>query len=140
MEGTDLIIEALAAGAASGTAASVKDAASNTVTRAYQGLKSALRRAFASSRARPAENTDVLADYERDRQPGEKNLREAIVATEAYLSDEVISAALQLLRAAGAEKRTSNEPGKTWLQVVDSQGVQLITDQVAGEQYNDFRK
>lgn len=139
MEGIDLIIDALAAGAASGTAASVRDTADSAVTKAYRGLKSALRRAFSNGQALPADDADALAAYEKDRQAEEKNLREKISVTEAYLSDEVINAALQLLRLLDTGKHTSNREGDARIQVIDSQGVQLITDQAVGDQHNDFR-
>lgn len=139
MEGIDLIIDALAAGAASGTAASARDTADSAVARAYQGLKSALRRAFSNGQAPPADDADALTLYENDRQAGEKNLRKKISVTEAYLSDEVISTALQLLRLIGTGKRASNRVGDARIQVIDSQGVQLITDQAVGDQHNDFR-
>jgi hypothetical protein len=137
--GTDFIIGALAAGVASGAAASVKDAASAGIVKAYQGLKSALRHVFSRGQTLPVGGDDELALYERDSQAGENALRDRISATGAHLDDEVIQAAQRLLSLVGAEQHASGWPEGTQVQVINSQGVQLNTGQGGGAQYNYFR-
>jgi hypothetical protein len=136
--GTDFIIDALAAGAASGAAASVKDAANAGVVKAYQGLRNALRHVFVRGQTLPVGDDDELALYERDSQVGENALRDRISATGAHLDGEVIQAAQRLLSLVGAEQYASGWPEGTQVQVINSQGVQLNTGQGGGEQYNYF--
>src|SRR5271170_6941946 len=116
--GTDFIIDALAAGAASGAAASVKDAASAGIVTAYQGLKNALRHVFARAQTLPVGDDDELALYERDSQAGENALRDRISAAGAYLDGEVIQAAQRLLSLVGAEQHTSGWPEGIQVQVI----------------------
>jgi hypothetical protein len=136
--GTDFIIDALAAGAASGTALGIKDATSTGIIGAYQRLKNALHRAFGGDRAVPVGDDDELALYERDSQTGEGALRERISATGAHLNAEVIQAAQRLLSLVGAEQYTAGWPEEAQVRVINSQGVQLNTGQGGGEQHNYF--
>jgi hypothetical protein len=139
MDGTDLIIDALAAGVASGAAASVKSTADAAVIRAYHALTSALRRAFGRHHALSIDGGDELAAYERGQQRSEELLRQKISVAKAYLDDEVTNAALRLLQLARAAQSASGWSDDTHIAVSDSQGVQVNTGQAEGFQHNIFR-
>jgi hypothetical protein len=136
MDGVDLIIDALAAGVATGAAASVESTADAAIVRAYHALTSALRRIFARDRALSIDADEELAAYESDQQHGEERLRQRISATKAYLDDDVTNRALRLLQLVGAEQSTSGRSGDAHIRVSNSSGVQINTGEAKGFQHN----
>ncbi len=101
IESVDLVVAALAAGAAAG----LTETASTAVGDAYQGLKSLTRRALRRGGV-DEEPTD----------PGE--LREALAAADAGADAELLAAARRVLEL-------TDPTGKYVVDVHDNQGVQV---------------
>ncbi|WP_405496506.1 hypothetical protein [Streptomyces sp. NBC_00096] len=94
MTGVELVVAALAAG----TSAGLTDTASSVIRDAYCDLREAVRRRLA---ARGAGSAHVLEAAEADPESWQGRLREELTASGADRDEEILAAALSLLRELG---------------------------------------
>lgn len=122
VEAIDVVVSALAAGAAAG----VQDTATAAVKDTYAGLLTALRRRF--GHARTEELTTLAQEHAEDPQTGRDRLTAVLATTDLASDDDVVSAAravLAQLDSAGAGKYTVDARGARGVQVGDGNSMTL---------------
>jgi hypothetical protein len=116
VEAIDVVVSALAAGAAAGA----KDTASTAVKDAYAGLRAAIGRRFGQARA--DELATLAQEHADDPQTGSERLRAMLTAADEAPDEDLLAAAQDLLAQLGS---APSRAGKYTVDARDAQGVQI---------------